>query len=122
MDGIFEIENDRVRTMQRCVDEIFWLRAGKIEARAAQPIFRRRFGQGNLFRRGLAPKAQASTFGCGLDPRRNDERECPLVVDSNARMLDPKRLQHLPGRCRYGIAIVRRNARTYRDLEAPALP
>ena len=45
MDGVFEIEDDGVRSVQSGVDEVLGLVAGKIERETAETIFCGEFGK-----------------------------------------------------------------------------
>ncbi len=121
MDGIFKIENDGVRPVQRRVDEVLGLGAGKIQTRAAQAIARRWFRQRDLFRRSLAPEAQPGAPRGGLDPRRNYEGQRAFIAEFDAGMLDAEHVEHLPRLRQNGVAVVGRDPGLHRDLEAAAV-
>ncbi len=121
MHGILEIENDGVGPVQRGVDEVLGLGAGKVQTRAAQTISRRWFRQRDLFRRRFASEAESGAPCGSLDPRRNHEGQRALIAEFDAGMLDAENIEHLPRLRQYGLAIVGRDPGLHRDLEAAAV-
>ena len=83
MDRIFEIENDRVRSVQRGVDEILGLAAGNIKSRTPHAIARRRLGTRQPVRQHARAFAQSRAPGRAFNARRNHEWQRALIVDDH---------------------------------------
>ena len=121
MNGILEIEDDGVGPVQRGVDKVFGLGAGKVQPRTTQAVSRRWLRKHDLFRRSFASDAESGASCRSLDPRCNHERQSTLISQFDARMLDAQNIEHLPRLRQYGLAIVGRDPGLHGDLDAAAV-
>ena len=118
VDGVFEIENDGIRSVQRGIDEILGLAAGNVKPRPPHAIARRRLRKRKPLREHARAFAQSCAPGRGFNARRNHKRKRALVVDRYPRVPHAEGFEHFFGLPANGIAVVRLDARFEFDVDA----
>ena len=78
VNGILQIEDDRVGRVQSGIDEVFGLVSGKVQTRASQAVARRRSGQRDLFRQCDCLLSKAGPADWLLLPARQSRRAARL--------------------------------------------
>ena len=106
VDGVFEIENDAVGSMQRGVNEIFRLAARNVEPRPPHAITGRRLRKRNPLWQHACVVAQPCSPGRGFNACRNYERQRSLIVDGDLRVLYAESFENFFSLPADGIAIV----------------
>ena len=121
MNGIFQVEDDGIRPMQRCIDKIFRFRTGQVKPGTPQSVTGRGTRQSNFLQCGACTLARfhhASALRCCLQTRSNYKRQRAFIMDGNMCILNAEHPQHLACLRQNRIAVIRRHSRLQQDLQS----
>ncbi len=91
VNGVFQVQDDRIRRVQAGVDEVLRLVARQVKPRTAQAIARRRLRQRHGFRQSLLVGCKAGAADGCFDARGNDEGQRAFIDDGEVRVFDAER-------------------------------
>jgi hypothetical protein len=119
MNGIFQVEDNRIGAVQCGVDEVFRLGTREVKARTAEASASGWLGQGDWIRENGFSCAQPGTLCGGLDASGNYEWESAFIVNRNVSVLDKERIEHLACLREDGFAVIGGHAGFQGDFKAP---